>query len=481
MIFATVFAAPFRMRKIPGRRLTNLTIEESGMKRKSLSKWVLTGCIAVLSVTAAAAQDPFAAATAPGDTIALTLDDALRMALSENLTVRVADREITKSQYARKGTYAALFPQINFTGDYQRNIKKQVMYMGDQAIKFGRDNTWSLGFGAGLPIIDVSLWKAIQITGMDVELAVEKARSSRVDLIDQVQQAFYAALLAMDSYQVYRENYDQAVSNYEDVKKKYESGKTSRYDLIRAEVTMQNAMPGVYQAQNSIIVTQWQLKALIGMDLELNIRCVGSLADYQALMERVSVLEEVPLDENPDLKQLRIQESMLEKTYRMQAAKYYPTLNLSINYQWSAMTENFRFSTFRWNPFSVGGLSLTIPIFSGGQRFFTLKQTRVQQDQLRMQVENAERNLNVAVRQYLSQMETSQRQYEAAAKSMEGAETGYRISQKRYEIGSGTLLELNDAQLALLQAKLNLNQAVYSYLTAKSSLDKTLGVNIERK
>ena len=74
-------------------------------------------------------------------------------------------------------------------------------------------------------------------------------------------------------------------------------------------------------------------------------------------------------------------------------------------------------------------------------------------------------------------MQTCKEQHQAASKSIEGAEAGYEIAQKRYEIGSGTLLELNDAQLALLQARLNVNMSIYNYLVAKSSLDKLLGVD----
>ena len=59
----------------------------------------------------------------------ITLDDALKIALSENASVRVADMEIERTGYARKGTYASLFPQIDLTGSFQRTIKKQVMYM----------------------------------------------------------------------------------------------------------------------------------------------------------------------------------------------------------------------------------------------------------------------------------------------------------------------------------------------------------------
>ena len=174
------------------------------------------------------------------DTLHLTLDDALKVALSENNSVKVADMEIRKAEYARKGTYASLFPQVDFSGTYQRAIKKQKMYMklGDveQEITVGVNNTWSTGFSAALPIVNVPLWKAIEITGMDVELAVEKAKGSRQDLIDQVQQAFYGVLLAKDLYAVYKENYDNAANSYNDVKGKYDTGLASKFELLSSEV-----------------------------------------------------------------------------------------------------------------------------------------------------------------------------------------------------------------------------------------------------
>lgn len=411
------------------------------------------------------------------DTLRLTLKEALDIALSDNLTVQVADMEIKKTEYVRKGTYASLFPQIDFSANYQRAIKKQVMYMGDQSIAVGRDNTWSTGFSLNMPLISVPLWKSIQITAKDVELAVEQARASRQDLIDQVQQTFYTTLLANDSYIVYKENYENAITNYNDVKQKYENGKAAKYDLIRAEVTVQNAIPQMYDAKNSIVLCLWKLKALMGIDLNMNIACVGNLVNYNDDLQKIALDTQYTFDNNTTLRQLDIQNEMLHKNYQMKLAQYYPSLNLSLSYQWSAMTDNFRFGTFQWNPYSIGGLSLVIPIFSGGQRYHSLKQTRVEQEQMKLQIENTQRELEVSIRQTLSSMDTYVEQYVAAAKTIEGAETGYAIAQKRYEIGSGTLLELHDAQLALLQSRLNLNQAVYNYLVAKSSLDKILGIN----
>lgn len=442
-------------------------------------KRVLRLCGVLWGVAAFLMSSPVASAQ---DTLALTLDEALQIAESKSLTVRIADKEIRKSGYAKKGTYASLFPQIDFNGNYQRTIKKQVMAMKmngqTNKIAVGTDNLFNVGFSAAMPIVNFPLWKSLKITGKSVDLAVEQARQSRQDLINQVEQAFYGCLLASDSYEVYKENYENAKENYNDTKSKYESGRVAKYDMIRSEVNMQNAEPNVYNALNAMTIAMWQLKALIGIDLDTDIKCVGSLDDYSGRINAISVASDsIDLSRNSTLKQLEIQSDILDETAKMQIAQYYPSLSASLSYSWITMADNFKFKEYDWNPYSVAGLSLTIPIFSGGKRYYDLKQTKVQQEQIALQRENAERNLIVAVKQNLSSMENALKQYNAAKASIDGAETGYEIAKKRYEVGSGTVLETNDALLALLQARLNLKSAIHSCLVAKSALDLTLGIN----
>lgn len=428
------------------------------------------------------------------DTLRLDLEKALEIALSENPTVKVADKEIQKKKYARKGSYAALFPQISFSADYTRTLKKQVMYMDgfdmgggetgipgmempnmDEGIEVGRDNNWSMGFNVSLPLVNASLWKSLSISALDVELAVEQARSSKIDMVNQVKKGFYGVLLANDSYRVFRETYDNAMENYLDIKKKYEQGTVAEYDLIRADVTVKNSEPNMLQALNALVLAKWQLKALLGMDLDMNIDCEGRLTDFESLLFGDYLATDTSLAENSDLKQLDLQALQLKKTLTMQRFDYLPTLSLTGMYQWSAMNNDFRFKNYLWNPYSIIGLSLSVPIFSGGSKFYTLKQTRVSMTQLDLQRENTERNLQLAVKQYMDDMSTAIKQFEAARKGVEQAERGYRISQKRYDTGAGTLLEMNDSQLALTQAQLNFNQAIYNYMTAKSDLEKILG------
>ena len=406
------------------------------------------------------------------DTLKLDLGKALEIALSENPTVKVADKEIQKKKYARKGSYASLFPQISFAGDYNRTLKKQVMYMDfdmgdmgggslpegtdmssmDEGFEVGRSNNWSLGFNASMPLVNASLWKSLSISALAVELAV-----------------------ASDSYRVFKQSYDNAMENYLDIKRKYEQGTVAEYDLIRADVTVKNTEPNLLQAENSLTLAKWQLKALLGMDLDLNIDCDGQLTDFKSSLFADYLSTDTTLSENTDLKQLDLQAEQLKKTLAMQKFDYLPTLSLTGLYQWSAMNNDFKFKNYRWNPYSMIGITLSVPIFSGGSKFYKVKQTKVSIDQLNLQRDDTKRNLQLAVKQYIDNMNTCIKKFDAAQKGVEQAERGYMISQKRYDTGAGTWLEMNDAELALTQARLNFNQSIYDYMVAKADLEKVLG------
>lgn len=420
--------------------------------------------------------------TAVDDTLRLTLEQALQIALSENPTIRVAEQEITKQGYAKKGTYSSLFPQVDFSGVYQRTVEKQTMYMDGMedmgmtgGLKVGRDNTYSAGFSASMPLISAPLWNSLKISGYDVELAVEKARSSRIEMVDQVKQAFYTVLLAHDALDVYRQAYDNAVFNYNEIERKYQQGLLAEYDLIRANVNVKNAEPNMYDAENSLILARWRLKALLGLDLDSNIECVGSLSDFEESLIGDYLHTSLSLENNSTLKQLDVQHKQLETTRKLQVSQYYPSLSLQFDYQWLSMNNNFKFKDYNWDPYSVVSVALKIPIFSGGKRFSDVKQTKVSIKQLENQRIDAERSLNVAAKQFNDRMVTCIKQYQAASAGVEAATKSYSITMKRYETGEGTMLEINDAQLSLTQSRLNLNQSVYNYLIAKSGLEKTLG------
>ncbi len=409
----------------------------------------------------------------------ITLDEAIEIALSESNTIKIADMTVEKTGYAKKGAYSALYPNISATGNYQRTLKKQVMVMemGGQAmsIEVGTSNNVTAGITAAMPLVNAQLWQSLKLSALDVELAIEQARSSKISLVSQVKQAFYAVLLAKEAYDVYKEVYDNAQKNFEDIEKKYNVGKASEFEFLRAKVNMNNAEPEVFSAENAIVLAIWQLKAIMGIDLNTELDVEGKLSDYteELLASALTANDTVSFDNNTNLIQLRIQDEMLSKTIKMTKFQYIPTLSAQFAYNYNAMGNTF---DMNWNPYSVVALSLNIPIFDGFSKRNNIRQYKKTQDILRLNIEDAERNLNIALENYRDKMNTSVKRYTAAESTLEMAKKSYNISEKMYELGKATLVELNDAQLALTQAQLTMSQAIYQFMTNKAAIDELMGV-----
>ena len=452
-------------------------------------------------------------AEAADSPVIITLEQALQIALSENVSVKVADMEIQRTEYAKKGSYASLFPQIDASGAYQRTIKKQVMYMdfdmsslmggatggtgelpegteipetGTEStesssdsgggIEMGRWNTWSAGVSASMPLVNLQLWKSLKLSGMDVELAVEKARASRLDMVTQVKSAYYSTLLAKEAFEVYKQVYENALQNLDVTQQKYDAQKASEMELLRAKTTVANAVPNVYNAEGSVILALWQLKAVLGVDLDMNLDVAGNLEDWsQQMLYDIHQHDEISLDMNTTMKQLAIQAEMLAETVKLQKYANIPSLAVAFSFTYNAMTNDFNFKEYRWTPYSYVGLSLNIPIFAGGKRYHQIRQAKNQYEQVQLQTLNTERQLKIAIRQQLNTMQTSMNSYYAAKDALASAQKAYDIVAKSYEVGRSTLIEVNDAQLALTQSQLAASQAVFNFLSAKSQLEQALG------
>ena len=408
----------------------------------------------------------------------ITLNEAIEIALSESNTIKIADMTIEKTGYARKGAYASLYPNISASGNYQRTLKRQmmVMEMNGQAmeIEVGTANNVTAGISAAMPLVNAQLWQSLKLSALDVELAVEQARSSRISMVSQVKQAFYAVLLAKEAYDVYKEVYDNAQKNFEDIEKKYNVGKASEFEYLRAKVNVNNSEPEVYSAENAVVLAIWQLKAIMGIDLNTEIDVEGALSDYsKELVVSLSSSDNVSFENNTNLLQLKLQDEMLSRTIKMTKYQYIPTLSASFAYNYMAMGNTF---DMNWNPYSIVALSLNIPIFDGFLKHNNIKQYQKTQDILRLNIEDVKRNLNIALENYRDKMNTSVKRYTAAEATLEMAQKSYNISEKMYEVGKATLVELNDAQLALTQAQLTMSQAIYQYMTNKAAIDELMGV-----
>ena len=417
------------------------------------------------------------------DSLRVNLETALEIALSESPVIRIADRDIERAMYARKESQAGFWPGISASGVYNRTLKKQVMVMdfGGEALEIsvGTDNNWMGGVSLSLPLVAPALWKTVQLSALDIDMAVEKARSSRLSMISAVKQAFYSYLLAKDSYTVLKRNYDNVALNTKTVTDKFEQGMASEFDKLRAEVELKNQRPNLIASETAIELASMQLKALMGLDIEYPVIFEGTLTQFEEEVTPEGMLpaRAYSLERNSDLMQLSIQKEQLELALKLTKASFLPTLSLSSNFQYSSMNNNFKFSQYNWFPYSTASLALSIPIFSGFKKQQQVKQSRLNMQSLEDSRINSERNLQLSVKNCLNQMSNAVEELASNKENVTMAEKAYSISRKQFEVGMGTWLDLSASELALTQARLAYHQSIYNYLFNMAELENILGIN----
>ena len=415
--------------------------------------------------------------------LALSLDECIRIALNENPTIKVKEMEITRVDYSHKEALGQLYPSVNLAGQYTRNLSLQTMYMdtdaGTMAIKMGSDNTHSGGFSASIPLVVPQLWKSIKLSENQILQNVEAARANKLSLVNQIEKAYYALLLAQDSKRVIEENHATAQLNADIFKKKYDLGAASEYDVLRANVAVTNLEPSILEAENAIIALKLQLKLLMGMDVRNDFEASQQLDDFRGEMyERVlsnTLGADTTLANNTSLKSLDLQTDYLKKALDVQKMAWYPTLTGSASLMWHSMSNGSPVSGFRWSRASSVGLTLAFPIFQGGQRYYKQKQAEIAVEEMKWQRENLERGLQVQVATQNDVIAKNLKQIESNEDGVMMAEKANEIMQKSFKIGAASFIQLRDTEDALMAARLAYYQAIYNYLVAESDLEYVLG------
>lgn len=413
-------------------------------------------------------------------TLTLTLDKALEIALSDNPTIKVAEEEIALKKVANKETWQNLLPEASIGGTWNHTITAAQMNLGGQSFKMGQDNSNTVSgvLSINLPLFAPAVYRTMSMTKTDIELAVEKSRDSKQDLINQVTKAYYQLMLAQDSYEVLQKSYKVAEDNFNVVNAKYNQGAVSEFDKISAEVQMRSVKPNVISAGNAVTLSELQLKVLMGITEDVALKVDDSLARHEVdlFANELNSVDE-GLVNNTTMKQMDLNLKMLNQNLKTMKTNFMPTLGMSFQYQYQSLyNDNWNVFDYTWGGSSSLVFSLSVPLFKASN-FTKLKTTKIQISQLRESRINTERQLNMQAKSYRNNMQASSEQVASNKENVMQAQKAVEIATKRYEVGKGTVLELNNSQVSLTQAELTYNQSIYEYLTAKADLDKVLGRN----
>ena len=423
------------------------------------------------------------------DTLQINLETALQVALSDNPMIRIADQEIKRVDYSKKEAWYGLIPTLNGTASINKYALPARMSMFGMVMDNPADYMGSATLTLSIPLFVPALWKSIEMTELQMQMANEQARASKISLRNEVTKAYYQILLAQDSYSTLYDGFELAKQNYEEAKQRFDLGLAAEYDYISAEVQMQNLIPTIAQVENGITQAKSFLKVLMGLDMSIPINVQGKLTEFEKNVAISTTSRDIPLNNNSDLIQLDIQMQQLHKQFQLQRTQRLPTLAGFGRYGYSGTATN----SINLPPEFGGapiparkdllpdgllfGLQLNIPIFNGFTNIMKEKKIAVSTKTLQIQRGYVEDNLTLQATVAYDNMAKAIVQMEASKKGIQLAEKGYNISQERYNQGMGTMLELRSSSQALTQAKLSYSQAIAEYLSAKADYEKVIGIN----
>ncbi|MBR0037144.1 MAG: TolC family protein [Bacteroidales bacterium] len=414
---------------------------------------------------------------ASNDSVSMDLDKVLEVALSDNPDIQVANRTIEIQKYAKKETMTGLFPTVDFSLAETWGVIIPEANLGGMKIKMGKDQSYTWSGTATLPLVVPQLWESLKISQRSVELSVEQARNSKISTLSAVKKAFFQLLLARDSYEVLKNSYNLAEENLAVTRDKYKLGLVAEYDTLTAYVQKVSIEPNMLSMKNTLALAEMQLKVLMGVNVSEPIRFEGHLKDYEEkLFSDLMILkEDNDISSNSALVQIDIQKQQLVLSERLNKLGYLPTIALqySMNRSYSgflgyATTANLT-------------LALNWTIFDGLSKYMKTKQNKLNIENLEQQREYTKQQLEMSISSSLNTIETAAEQVVAYKSSIYSAERAYEINAKRYEIGSGIMLELNSSANVLQQNQLSYVQAIYDFVSAQATLEETLGKIITDK
>lgn len=419
-------------------------------------------------------------------TLTLDLDTALEMALTENPTIKVAGMEIQRYDYVRREVIGNHLPQLSASGQYTYSVVKQEMSKG---LSFGADNTITGMLDLSVPLFVPAVYASLRMTDTQRELAVEQARSSRIELINSVRKAFYQIMLLEKSYSVLKESERTIRETVENTHAMYRSGLASEFDYLTADVQLSNIQPSIINTGNSIAVSKQMLKMLLSIPEDIEVEIAGSLDDHRDELYAMPELA-ADVEANTDMRQLEYQQTLLRQQIRLANTARMPVVAAygSFVYTGNDMkpidfgsmlggsTPTTAASSGWWwqHPLSVG-VQLSIPIFSGLKNTNKVKQLRNTVSQIDVQKNYLRQAKELEARTSINNLVAARETMLANEKTVGQADKAYKIAKTRFEAGAGTMLEVNQAELNATQARLNHSQAIYNYLAAKADYDKVTG------
>ena len=411
----------------------------------------------------------------------LTVADAVELARENSHDIRIGEVDVERAELATREAWMGRLPELTLEGQYINNFLLPVMVLpedspfGEQILETGTQHNFDASVQASVPLYNAQLNRNIELSRIAEQLEETLQEATVREIEIEVQRAYLNGLIARENMEVLRESQQTLQQNLQLVEAMYEQDAAPEYDLIRTEVQVANMEPELTAAANNYEGALNYLKLLTGIPIEQAVELQVGLEEYFESLPRLDM--EARFDDNRQMLEIEGQQRIAAQQVDVERGAYLPTLSAFGNYSYQGQGDDLSFWDYEWVDTASVGVALSIPLFSPGRRQ-RVDQANADLRRAQIQKELVRESLHSEFVTTSNRIDELEQTIAAQQRNIEQAERGFEIAQVSYEEGAYSLMDVNDAEEALTEARLNHANVLGDYIGAVLDLEELIGTSV---
>ena len=410
-------------------------------------------------------------AVAPPAVVQVSLAEAVRRALEVQPAVIQARGDQRTAGANELAAAGAFFPTLSFGGSSNNASSNRYNTATGQIVTVPSNTSYFGALNASLELFDGFQRTATKHAASATADAADAGYiNQRAQVTATTHQVFFTALAAQELVRVAEAQLERAKEEREIAVNKFQAGAATRSDTLTATVDVGTAQLALLQANANLATSQANLGRQIGVDQQVRAQRDSV---FPPLPDTTGLRQEV-LESSPQVRQAFANLSAARSLVSVARSQYWPTLSASYSSGYTGLDAPWTSTQSYVNNWSLR-FTLSWTLFNGFSREANQVSAAVTRDVAEAQAADARRGVNAELTQQLAAVATGYAQIEIADANVAAASEALRVTQERYRLGAGTLLDLLTAQANITQAEVNQVQARFNYLIARAQAEALVG------
>lgn len=416
----------------------------------------------------------------------LTLQEAVSIALQKNTALIKTSNNIESARAQVKSAYGNLLPNLNVSTSWgwTRTDGKSVLLnefnQPTEISNTSQSRSYSVRAGGGVDLFDgLANYANISQKEDNLEAARLDLAKMKQDIVYQTTDLYYTILNAEEMMKVREENVKYNQKFLETVQERNRLGAVAIADVYSQQVQLGNAELLLIQAQNSYETSKTTLLNFLALNVLDEYEFVDPFGGektvdtdkYMKDFEDIQTLVNVALSNRFDYQAQKLTLRSAESGVTIAKGGLFPSLSGTYSYSTSALEPS---KLFDYRTLNIG-LTLSIPIFSNWNTESSIQFAQVNAMNANEDLLALERQIKIDIKQGSLDLTAAKKSLDVATKNVTSAEENRRIKQERYNLGSGTILDVLQADRDYTDAMRSKIDAVYNFYRMHDKLNNSLG------